>query len=580
MQNKPSKNFFKTLAADHEVTQLSSWRSKGRPLVQTRKCLASDRMSHPETTPVKSRFEDALKETEKKQEERISAIKNDPNRQLHYSEQSPKTPDSTSTPLQEFRSGVRGSLRGIWDVVLNATQMTSHAKLSKEKEKAGFHVTDGTGIVKNIVGEWEKFFVQNSSSLECVNQSIRAAQLLVKQLSLKNGPLPDLNMTRPQIFPIGSTQVYPLNALVDPASYIALEQIIKDDHGRPKILASGVYGLTDSAKPPIETTAVALIPEDGEGAVWVALTVNVAEGTPADDPAIYGIHKVGVFFANDKDAIDKSAETGSTGASRILTSKRILERELQIVADEAELLRQHAADVERHKKLAEEERRFAEATHKVEEMRKQKEEIERARHEAEEAALRMKNAASAAPTSPSSAQVPAFDANGDAVVSHADTYNTSERTPSTYEQTNPMTLSPKRDAANRKSLQATDGWSPSNSLLTVSSAQANNTHWPLGSIAPFSTTGYMLEYVASLGGKPATATTSTATAVPDVKVATAAAPTPAPAWAPKAEGDWAHSTSLLTVSSAQANNTHWPLGSVAPNSAAGYKLEYTSHEHK
>ena len=326
--------------------------------------------------------------------------------------------------------------------------MTNVTRLNKEKDKDGFHVTDGTGIVRNIVGEWEKLFVQNSSTVECVNLCIRAAQLRIRQIGAGSSFLPDLDMTKPQLFPIGSTHVYPLNTLVDSATYMALEQIIKGDLGRPKVLSSGVYSMSESGKPLIETTAVVMIPEDAGGSVWVALTVNVAEGISIDDPAVLGVHKVAVFFANDKDAISEKsglemASSGASGASRVLTSKKLLERELQIVRDDEDLKYQQSAEEERLKKLIEEEHRHAEIMHKVEEMRKLKENLERAKHEAEEAAVRMKNPTTTnnTPSLIATKQAPAFDTNGDTLLSHADTYLVSEKVGTLVEQTNPMSLS-------------------------------------------------------------------------------------------------------------------------------------------
>ena len=48
----------------------------------------------------------------------------------------------------------------------------------------GFDVTDGTGKVSSIVGDWERLFVQTTASVDEVNATIRAANIRIKDITL------------------------------------------------------------------------------------------------------------------------------------------------------------------------------------------------------------------------------------------------------------------------------------------------------------------------------------------------------------------------------------------------------------
>ena len=263
------------------------------------------------STPVKSRFEAALKEAERNQIERIDQLKNSDNRQPSfepssrlYVETSPTSPaatiDSESPLIGSTKQSFRGSLKGIWDTVLNATKVTSTSKVNVTKEKReGFQITEGTGIVRSIVGEWEKLFVQMIPTPENVSATVRAARAQIKNYSFSDV----FGFSGKENFEIGSTHVYRLSDLVTPAQYQILEQAIKDDGGRPKVLSSGIYNDSDNNeyKPMIDTTAVAMI-DDGAGSVWVALTINLAKDRVLTKSEMDQHHKVGVFFAKDKDS--------------------------------------------------------------------------------------------------------------------------------------------------------------------------------------------------------------------------------------------------------------------------------------
>ena len=63
--------------------------------------------------------------------------------------------------------------------------MQSYTKLKTTKDnKVGFDVTDGTGKVSSIVGDWERLFVQTTASVDEVNATIRAANIRIKDITL------------------------------------------------------------------------------------------------------------------------------------------------------------------------------------------------------------------------------------------------------------------------------------------------------------------------------------------------------------------------------------------------------------
>ena len=61
--------------------------------------------------------------------------------------------------------------------------MQSYSKV-KETRAVGFDITDGTGKVSSIVGDWERLFVQTTASVDEVNATIRAANLRIKDITL------------------------------------------------------------------------------------------------------------------------------------------------------------------------------------------------------------------------------------------------------------------------------------------------------------------------------------------------------------------------------------------------------------
>ena len=63
--------------------------------------------------------------------------------------------------------------------------MESYSKLKNTKDnKIGFNITDGTGKVSGIVGDWERLFVQTTASVDEVNATIRAANIRIKDITL------------------------------------------------------------------------------------------------------------------------------------------------------------------------------------------------------------------------------------------------------------------------------------------------------------------------------------------------------------------------------------------------------------
>lgn len=248
--------------------------------------------------------------------ERLRKLKNDPSRQgdlerLRKEVTEPPPIAEVLEPIQDDKAVKTppkrvGSLLGAWDAVLNASKVTISDKIDHTRKETNtpFKMTDGSGKVQSIIGDWEKIVMQKAATKEEVNESVKAAQCRIKQMdSVWPASPPKRNSA--ETFGIGSTHVYKLSELLglsqdgaDLCSSIrTLERLLAESNGKPVVLSTGVYGEKEG-RPSINTTAVALQGEDGEA--YIAVTVTVAKGHGyKNDDHVFGVHKISVFLSND-----------------------------------------------------------------------------------------------------------------------------------------------------------------------------------------------------------------------------------------------------------------------------------------
>lgn len=298
--------------------------------------VVSEEVPSIDNSPRRTRLGDATDSQKEQGLERLKKIKNDPSRQVDLERLRKEITGSASTeggdPGPDDKSlkpppQKRRSLVGAWDAVLNASKVTINDKLDSTRKETNspFKMTDGTGKVQSIIGEWEKLFVQKTATNEEVTNCVKGAQYRIKQSDIiwPNSPA---KKNSAEMFEIGSTHVYKLEDLhslsqggvdVSP-SVLLLEKLLADNSGRPLVLSSGVYGGKEG-KPAISTTAIALIAEDGKA--YIGLTVNIAKGHGyANDDTAYGVHKISVFLTND-----------TPGGDHLLSSIQLLQREINVV---------------------------------------------------------------------------------------------------------------------------------------------------------------------------------------------------------------------------------------------------------
>jgi hypothetical protein len=289
----------------------------------------SEEVNSIDNSPRRTRPNDPTDSQKEQSLERLKKIKNDPSRQVDLER---LRKEITGSAIPDDKSlnpppTKRGSLVGAWDAVLNASKVSINDKIDNTRKETNspFKMTDGTGKVQSIIGEWEKLFVQKTATNEEVTNCVKGAQHRIKQADIiwPNSPA---KKNAAEMFEIGSTHVYKLEDLqtlsqggvdVSP-SVLLLEKLLADNSGRPLVLSSGVYGGKEG-KPAISTTAIALIAEDGKA--YIGLTVNVAKGHGyANDDTAYGIHKISVFLTND-----------TPGGDHLLSSIQLLQREINVV---------------------------------------------------------------------------------------------------------------------------------------------------------------------------------------------------------------------------------------------------------
>eukprot|EP01038_Epipyxis_sp_PR26KG_P009071 gene9071-12233_t len=243
----------------------------------------------PELVSIKDRFANAKLMQQKKEEDRLNRIKNDPNKKL------------------EKRSA---SVKDVWAESLNESKQKSQSRFldTKKQTISQFRVTDGTGIVKKRIGEWEELFMQIAASLEELEETIRMALKKASIYSKKTSEeqmklflaeqkqFRENNLTIPEMFFINDTHIY--NAkLLDSHIYSYIKKYVNDSKVKHYPLSTGVYG--DSAShnrpPPIDVFATAMKSDDNN--IYIAVTIKAVAGQELNQD-VYGIKKIAVFDNN------------------------------------------------------------------------------------------------------------------------------------------------------------------------------------------------------------------------------------------------------------------------------------------
>jgi len=114
---------------------------------------------------IAGRTEQAFKEQQKKEEERLSALK------LSHGTGADRGPASER----------RGSLKGKWEGVLQTTRKAEQDKVDTKKDetKSQFKTTEGSGLVSQRIGQWEELIMMNVASSERVDATAAAALALI-----------------------------------------------------------------------------------------------------------------------------------------------------------------------------------------------------------------------------------------------------------------------------------------------------------------------------------------------------------------------------------------------------------------
>jgi hypothetical protein len=309
----------------------------------------------PKRGSVAERFEAAKRQQQQQEEERLSRIKNDPNKLVSvggafldtkqrwsndpskmykdYEEDSGWNGSSASSdalrkstlglysrpvdghisakldvddvgeagaPERKTRRG--SSLRHMWEDVLNESKTTEANRFISTKEQtiSQFRETEGSGLVKKRIDEWDELHTQIAATAEQSEEFFKAAQSQAEQKEnalLQGLSHDDMQHTfqegclSPEVFQINDTHIYPLNCFdVNIRTFLAKHM---RDHREKQMmsLSCGVYGDKTSTKPPIDVFSSVM--RSGADKLYVTLSIKVVAGKELD-PVVYGLKKVNV----------------------------------------------------------------------------------------------------------------------------------------------------------------------------------------------------------------------------------------------------------------------------------------------
>eukprot|EP01040_Poterioochromonas_malhamensis_P012829 gene12829-14056_t len=272
---------------------------------------------------VKDRFVIAQLAQQEQENERLAKFKNDPNKRINTSGVSEVrskwsetvNPDGSvslysasqdpyhhqASEGDEQRGQQKAKLRNKWEEALHETKNTEISRFQNRKLHtiSQFRVTQGTGIVKKRIGEWEELFMQIAATAEQLEEFLRAAHALSEKneydgmtyeqiLELQQQFLDSCQVA--EDFVINDTHIYSSKVL-SPIIHSYLKKALADNKTNHYSLSCGVYGETAS-KPPIDVFAAAI--KTNQGKIYVALTVKAALGKDLDIN-VYGLKKVTVL---------------------------------------------------------------------------------------------------------------------------------------------------------------------------------------------------------------------------------------------------------------------------------------------
>jgi hypothetical protein len=282
------------------------------------------------TGSVKDRFERAKLQQQKAEEERLERLRNSASKVVHrsstvaikdvWSETLNNNSSSTkggddatgsadSRPTSFPHGGGLDRAKSKWATALEESKLSEEQRynMTKKQTISQFRLTDGTGLVKKRIGEWEELFMELAASVEQLESTLAAARLLSEKHTLDAGELYRLqkefreNANVPIEFEMGCTKIF--NAkLMDHqvASYI--KRTLQENATKHVALSCGVYGDQEGGKPPIDVFAAAIRTDDKT--MYIALTIKPTPGCELDARA-YGIKKVAVFSKDQSKLLER-----------------------------------------------------------------------------------------------------------------------------------------------------------------------------------------------------------------------------------------------------------------------------------
>jgi hypothetical protein len=218
------------------------------------------------TSSISGRFEMAQKEQAEKERQKTENIK-----------------ASRSDPSIRRQSG------GKWEDIVEESKTKEKERFEAKRMStlSGYQMTQGSGVVKRRVGEFEVLFMQKNVSMELVESTVRAALLARRN---QDPIIGDGTSTKPEVFMIGSTRVYEIS-FFEPECREFLLSLISESSGRPTCLPCGVYA-GDKA-PPIDVVVVAF-GSAVDGGEFLAVSIDAQKGSELDALA-YGVKRIEVF---------------------------------------------------------------------------------------------------------------------------------------------------------------------------------------------------------------------------------------------------------------------------------------------
>lgn len=223
---------------------------------------------------IKDRFEDAKKEQQRVEEERLGKFK-------HKDVISPK-----------------GNVAGMWNSAL-ANSKTNEAERYQAKRRetiSQFQTAEAAGIVADRVKHFEELYMQLAASIEKMEATIRAARRNAKKWKMaatspmraaKGGP-PGAVEEAPGIrIRLGETATF----WFDPQYFSYVNAMLAKNRNDPISLPTGVY--SDQAAPHIDVVAVCIL-DTSSNEPYLAITVDYCDGQAGDLLAL-GQKKIAVF---------------------------------------------------------------------------------------------------------------------------------------------------------------------------------------------------------------------------------------------------------------------------------------------